>query len=108
MSAVVAVSRLQPKPGRRDDLIEVLRELSKSIHQEAGGVHYSVHKPIDDEDGPLTIIQVCSSIEAFREHSAWMRPNIPKLADVVASPPQPPVLHEPVSLTGNPRESFGA
>jgi quinol monooxygenase YgiN len=108
MPAVVAVSQLQAKAGRRDELIELLKELAVSIHAEPGDVHYSVSQAIDDEDGPLAIVQVCSSLDAFREHSAWMRPNIPRLAGLLAAPPAPPTLFEQVSLGGNPKESFAA
>lgn len=108
MSTVLAVSQLQPKDGQRNEVIKLLRELAVSIHAEPGGVHYSVHKPTHDHNGPLTVIQVCSSIDAFREHSAWMHPNVPRLASLLAAPPQPPVLHEPVSLSGHRKESFSA
>jgi hypothetical protein len=69
-----------------------------------GDLHDSVHEPI--EDGPLTVIQVYSSIDAFTEHNTWMHPNIPRLAALLTTPPQRPVLYEPVSLGGNPKESL--
>jgi quinol monooxygenase YgiN len=108
MPAVLAVSQLQAKTGRREDLIELLREFAVSIHAEPGGVHYSVSQPIGDEHGPLTIIQACSAMEAFAEHSAWVRPRIPRLAELLAAAPAPPVLLEQVRLSGDPKESLGA
>src|SRR5947209_6171374 len=108
MSSYVFINRLQPKDGQRGQLIELLREFATSIDQEPGGLHYSVHHAIDDETGPLTVIQVYSSVAAFEEHGAWMGPNVPRLLPLLASPPEPPVLLEQVTLTGHPRESFAA
>jgi len=108
MPAFVTVNQLQPKDGQRGKLIELLREFAVSMHAEPGCVHYSVHEPIDDEAGPLTVIQAYSSIEAFEEHSAWMASNVPKLAALLASPPHPPVLHRQVSLSGHAKESLSA
>jgi quinol monooxygenase YgiN len=107
-TTVLAVSQLQPREEQRSELIALLRELAVSIHAEAGGIHYSVSQPIEDRDGPLTIIQACSSIEAFRDHSAWVRPQVPRLAALLAQPPRPPVLLEPVELSGDPKESLGS
>jgi quinol monooxygenase YgiN len=108
MSSYVFINRLQPKDGHREQLIELLREFAGSIHQEPGGLHYSVHHAIDDKTGPLTVIQAYSSLAAFEEHGAWMGPNVPRLLPLLASPPEPPVLLEQVTLTGHPRESFAA
>jgi quinol monooxygenase YgiN len=106
MATFVFVNHLQAKAGRRDDLIQLLREFAVSMHAEAGCVHYSVHEPIDDDNGPLTVIQAYSSIEAFGEHSAWMEPRVAKLIPLLAFPPRPPVLNEQVSLGGHPKEAF--
>lgn len=108
MPTYIFVNQLQAQPGRRGELIDLLREFGESIHTEPGGVHYSVHVPVDDGDGPVTTIQAYSSIEAFHEHSAWMEPNVPRLLDVLAEPPRPPVLLEQVPLSGHARESFSA
>jgi quinol monooxygenase YgiN len=108
MSEFVFINRLQPKEGQRGQLIDLLREFATVIHKEPGGVHYSLHQPTDDETGPLTVIQVFSSVAAFEEHGAWMGPNVPRLLPLLASPPEPPVLLEQISLAGNPRESFSA
>ena len=108
MSTFVFVNHLQAKDGKHEELIELLREFAVSIHAEVGGVHYSVHRPVDDKTGPLTVIQAFSSLQAFDEHAAWMGPNIPRLLLLLVSPPKPPVLLEQVSLGGHVRESFTA
>lgn len=108
MSTYIVVNHLQPKEGLRDQLIELLREFAVSMHAEPGGIHYSVHQPIDDPSGPLAVVQAYSSVEAFEEHGAWMRSNVPSLAALLVSRPQPPVLHQQVSLSGHARESFSA
>ncbi len=108
---VVAASTLQAKKGRSGELIALLTELARQIHAEPGGTHYSVHRPLadDDEDGPLLVIQACASVEAFREHSAKIRGELPRLIELLAGPPSPPVLFRPVPLGGPPaKESFGA
>lgn len=107
MTTYIAVNKLQAHPGRRGELIDLLRELGESIHTEPGGVHYSVHEPVDDADGPVTTIQVYSSIEAFEEHGAWMGAHIPRLLALLAGPVQPPALLQQVQLSGHGRESFG-
>jgi quinol monooxygenase YgiN len=106
MPTFVFVNYLQAKDGKHEQLIDLLREFAASIHTEAGGVHYSVHQPIDDKTAPLTVIQAFSSLQAFEEHGAWMGPNIPRLLPLLVSPPKPPVLLEQVPLDGHARESF--
>jgi quinol monooxygenase YgiN len=106
---VVAASTLQAKKGRRDELIALLTELARQIHAEPGGTHYSVHRPLgDDPDGPLLVIQACASVEAFREHSAKIRGELPRLVALLEGPPSPPVLFQPVPLGGPAaKESLG-
>jgi quinol monooxygenase YgiN len=108
MSTLVFVNRLQAKDGHREELIELLRELAVSMHAEPGCVHYSIHEPIEDQTGPLTVIQAYSSMEAFQEHAAWMGPNVPRLATLLESPPQPPALLQQVPLSGHVKESLSA
>jgi quinol monooxygenase YgiN len=108
MPTFVFVNRLQPKDGQRGKLIGLLREFAVSMHAEPGCVHYSVHEPVDDDTGPLIVIQAYSSSEAFEEHSAWMAPNVPRLAALLASPPPTPVLYQQVSLSGHAKESLSA
>jgi len=67
-----------------------------------------VHEPIDDEAAPLTVIPAYKSVAGFEKHGEWMAPNIPRLVPLLASPPAPPVLLGPVSLSGHPKESFSA
>lgn len=108
MSVFVFINQLRAKDEQRDELVELLREFAVSIHAEPGCLHYSAHVPADDENGPVRVIQAYSSVEAFREHAAWMGPNIPRLAELLEFPPQPPVLLEQVPLSGHPKESLSA
>lgn len=108
MSVFTFLNQLQAKDGQRDQLLSLLREFAVSIHAEPGCVHYSVHVPVDDESGPVRVIQAYSSVKAFQEHAAWMGPNIPRLAELLEFPPQPPVLLEQVPLSGHPKESLSA
>ncbi|MFF3849762.1 putative quinol monooxygenase [Streptomyces sp. NPDC002328] len=96
IGTVVAVSTMQAEDGRGQDLVEVLAELATQIRAEPGCLHYSVHRARGDTDGPLLVIQVFASIEAFREHSARVAAQIPRIAALLATPPVPPTLFEPV------------
>ncbi|MHC3475588.1 SDR family oxidoreductase [Streptomyces sp. 7R007] len=93
---VVAVSTMKAKNGRREDLVEVLAALAPQIRAEPGCLHYSVHRARGDADGPLLAIQVFASIEAFTQHSANVAAQIPRIAALLAAPPVPPTLFEPV------------
>lgn len=108
MSPIAIVNQLQPKDGQRDKLIELLREFAVSMHAESGCVHYSVHQPVEDETGPLRVIQAYSSIEALQEHAAWMDSQLPRLATLLESLPQPPALLQQVPLSGHAKESLSA
>ena len=106
MPAVVFVSTLEPKIGRRDELVQLLAEFAEHIRAERGCLEYSVYRPLGDDNGPFLVIQMYASVEAYREHSSWVRRQIPRLSELVATPPVPPALFEPLLLGGNPaRES---
>ena len=98
MPAVVFASALQPKNGRHDDLVELLAELAGHIRAEPGCIEYSVHRPLGDDNGPLLVIQRYASVEAYQQHSARVRGQLPKISELLASPPAPPALFEPVPL----------
>jgi quinol monooxygenase YgiN len=93
--AAVAVSTMEPRNGRREDLLEVLAELAPQIRAEPGCLHYSAHRARGDADGPLLVIQMFASIEAFTEHSASVADQIPRIATHLATSPVPPTPIEP-------------
>jgi quinol monooxygenase YgiN len=101
MPEVVFVSTLEPKDGRRDQLVELLAELAKHIRGEPGYLQYSVHRPLGEDKGPLLVIQRYTSLEAYQEHSSWARGQAPRISELLATPPAPPVLFEPVPLGGD-------
>ena len=98
MPEVVFVSTLEPKDGRRDELVELLAELAKHIRGEPGYLQYSVHRPLGEDKGPLLVIQRYTSLEAYEQHSSWARGQVPRISELLATPPAPPVLFEPVPL----------
>jgi quinol monooxygenase YgiN len=106
IGTVVAVSTMEAKTGRREDLVEVLAELATQIRAEPGCLHYSVHRTRGDADGPLLAIQVFTSIEAFTQRSANVAAQIPTIAALLATPPVPPTLFEPVPQAA-PTEDVG-
>ncbi|MGW0087331.1 putative quinol monooxygenase [Streptomyces sp. NPDC003393] len=87
---------MQPKNGGREDLLKVLTELAPQTRAEPGCLHYSVHRARSDADGPLLIIQRFASIEAFTQHNARVADQIPRIGALLAVPPVPPTLFEPV------------
>ncbi len=101
MPAVVFVTTLEPKDGRRDELVALLAEFAEHIRGEPGFMQYSAYQPLGDDDGPLLVIQMYASVEAYREHNLWVRGQIPRLSELLAAPPAPPALFEPVSLGGD-------
>jgi NAD(P)-dependent dehydrogenase (short-subunit alcohol dehydrogenase family) len=98
---VIAVSTLEPKQGRRDDLLELLAELAPRIRAEAGCLRYSVHSPHGHGDGPLLVIQMFASAEAFAAHSSAIATQIPRLSALLKTPPAPPALYGPVPSDGS-------
>jgi hypothetical protein len=76
MPAVVFVTTLEPKEGRRDELVGLLAELAKHIRGEPGFMQY-------------------------QEHNSWVRGQIPRISELLAAPPAPPALFEPVPLGGD-------
>ncbi|WP_022886854.1 putative quinol monooxygenase [Glaciibacter superstes] len=107
VSVFVVTNQMQAQPGRQKELVALLRRFATTMHAEPGGVHYSVHRPIGDDSGPLTVIQAYASVKAFQDHGDWMRTRVPELASLLAAAPTPPVLLEQVALSGHVRETFG-
>jgi NAD(P)-dependent dehydrogenase (short-subunit alcohol dehydrogenase family) len=106
---VVAVSTLKPKKGQRDHLLALLAELAPQIRAEPGCLRYSVHAARGDDNGPLLVIQMYASTEAFTAHSSAIAVQIPRLGALLETPPAPPALFGPVPSGGNPaKESLSA
>jgi quinol monooxygenase YgiN len=68
MATVVFINRLQPADGKRDALIGLLREFADPINADPECLHHPVHEPIDDQAGPLTVIQAYASAAGFEKH----------------------------------------
>jgi quinol monooxygenase YgiN len=103
MPAVVFVTTLEPKDGRRDELVGLLAELAKHIRGEPGFMQYSVYRPLGGDSGSLLVIQMYASVEAYQEHNSWVRGQIPRISELLAAPPAPLALFalfEPVVLYG--------
>ena len=98
MPEVVFVSTMEPLDGRRDELVELLAQLAKHIRGEPGCLEYSVHRLLGEDRGPFLVIQRYTSLEAYQEHSSWARGQVSRISELVATPPAPPVLFQPVPL----------
>ena len=90
---VVAVSTLEPKKGQRDHLLALPAEFAPQIRAEPGCLRYSVHAMRGDDHGPLLVVQVYASIEAYTAHSAAIAVQIPRLSALLQTPPAPPALY---------------
>jgi NAD(P)-dependent dehydrogenase (short-subunit alcohol dehydrogenase family) len=99
---VVAVSTLEPRKGQRDHLLALLAELAPQIRAQPGCLRYSVHSTRGDDNGPLLVIQMYASIEAFTAHSSAIAVQVPRLSALLETPPAPPALFGPVPSGGNP------
>jgi NAD(P)-dependent dehydrogenase (short-subunit alcohol dehydrogenase family) len=99
---VIAVSTMKPKEGQRDHLLALLAELAPQIRADPGCLRYSVHSTRGDDNGPLLVIQMYASIEAFTAHSSAIAVQIPRLSALLETPPAPPALFGPVPSGGNP------
>ena len=64
MPAVVFVTTLEPKDGRRDELVGLLAELAKHIRGEPGFMQYSVYRPLGV---PYVVTQRDTDVSAVRE-----------------------------------------
>jgi quinol monooxygenase YgiN len=86
MPAVVFVTTLEPQDGRRDELVGLLAELAKHIRGEPGFMQYSVYRPLGGDSGPLLVIQMYASVEAYQEHNSWVRGQIPRISALLVAP----------------------
>jgi hypothetical protein len=57
-----------------------------------------VYRPLGGDNGPLLVIQMYASVEAYQKHNSWVRGQIPRISELLATPPAPPALFEPVPL----------
>ena len=107
MPAVVFVTTLEPKDGRRDELLGLLAELAKHIRGEPGFMQYSVYRPLGGDNGQLLVIQMHASVEAYQEHNSWVRGQIPRISELLAAPPAPlPYSNRSRSATTRRRSPF--
>jgi len=68
-----------------------------------------VHSTRGDDEGPLLVIQIYTSIEAFTAHLSAIAGQIPRLSALLEKPPTPPDLFGPVPSGGNPaKEALSA
>jgi hypothetical protein len=68
-----------------------------------------VHSTQGDDEGPLLVIQMFASIEAFTAHSSAIAVQLPRLGALLETPPAPPALFGPVPSGGDPaRKSLSA
>ena len=82
----------------KEELATKQAELAKHIRGEPGFMQYSVYRPLGDDNGPLLVIQMYASVEAYQEHNSWVRGQLPRISELLAAPPAPPALFEPVPL----------
>jgi NAD(P)-dependent dehydrogenase (short-subunit alcohol dehydrogenase family) len=92
---VATMSTMHPKSGRGRELLALLGELAPRIRAEPGCLRYSVHPTRNDDDGPVLILMEFTSTEAFTAHSARVAGQVPRIAELLHTPPAPPALFGP-------------
>jgi quinol monooxygenase YgiN len=75
--------------------MQEIRRFKPFTYPEPGYLQYSVHRPLGEDKDPLLVIQRYTSLEAYQEHSSWARGQAPRISELLATPPAPPVLFEP-------------
>jgi quinol monooxygenase YgiN len=87
--AVAIFTRLTAKPGRRNELLEVLHELAVSTRAEPGNEQFVVHAARDEPDVVLgyEVFASDDAIDAHRETDA-VRVARERLDDLLTAPPE--------------------
>jgi quinol monooxygenase YgiN len=68
MSAVIVVTAtFTPRPGKTEELVDVLRATIAKVHRERGCLRYALHAA---DDGTLVLLEKWSRIEDLEAHSA--------------------------------------
>jgi quinol monooxygenase YgiN len=88
MVEIVVVGRLIARPGKQDELTEVLSALAARTHAEDGCLLYALHREVDDPD-QYAIIERWASPEALRAHlrSDHFAAVIARAEELLAGPP---------------------
>ncbi|MFJ7217747.1 SDR family oxidoreductase [Amycolatopsis sp. NPDC098790] len=89
---VVTMSTMRPKPGRENELLDLLRELAPRIRAEPGCLRYSAHLTRDAGHPAVLILMEFESREAFEAHSARIAGQVSRIAALLETPPAPPAL----------------
>jgi quinol monooxygenase YgiN len=71
---VGVIIRVQAKPGKRDELVQLFRKLVSGVANEEGCVTYVVHTDNNDADS-IWLYEVYSDTDAIAAHTAadWTR-----------------------------------
>jgi quinol monooxygenase YgiN len=89
MSLILVVARLQAKPGKRDELIDVVQEAVGAIRQEPGCITYAMHQDLVSEND-FVFVEEWQDLDALRQHtgSANMESLGQGLANLLAGAPE--------------------
>jgi quinol monooxygenase YgiN len=89
MAQISMFARLQAQPGRRDELLVVLKGLADAAVDEPGTLQYVFATPDDDPDTVLAF-ELYADEDAFQAHSSSpaMIEVIGRIGDLVAGIPE--------------------
>jgi hypothetical protein len=73
----------------------MLSELAPEIRAEPGCPRHSAHPTGDDADGPVLVLMEFTSPEAFAARSTRIARQVPRLAELLHTPPATPALFGP-------------
>lgn len=88
MAEMTVTARAKAKPGREGDLERALRAVVGPTHQEAGCLHYSVHRGLEDRATFVTI-ERWTSKEAVDRHmtAPHTQALLKQIPELLAAPP---------------------
>ena len=105
MSEITVVATIHPKPGHADALIREMQANAANVHNEAGCLHYTYHRGIDDPEA-IVVIERWASEAALQEHAA--APHMAAFsarAEEHRDAPADVVRYEMVPIEGDPAKS---
>lgn len=84
---IAVFATIRARPGRRDELIEVLRPLIEEARREPGTLVWAMHADVTDED-LLHYYELYESKAAFVAHTKVVGPKLNALANLIVGPPE--------------------
>jgi len=91
MSAKALIARLEAKPGRRDEVVELITKVFGEVGAQRGTLAFNAHP---EGDNTLWVYELYADDQAWAEHRSGEMFNAvqPSLAELFSEPPDVHVL----------------